>query len=80
MTAQERVLDQLHKMRSRIATARGRVDDLQSKREAIVRRGRELDPPVTWPAMAKVAGVTEDALHKMDRKAREREGAEPVEQ
>lgn len=72
------VLAQLGRLRPSIERAEARLAKLYADRAEAFQAGRTVDPRTnlaraTFPAMAKAAGVSEEAIHKALRSARRRD-------
>lgn len=55
----EQVLADLRKVAKRIAVVDPQLKALYDQRRALFAEGREVDPPVTHPALAEAAGISE---------------------
>lgn len=64
------LLARLRTFSASIRANNAELDDLYAQRLAVYQELRELDPPVTHAAIARAAGVTEDAVAQALRKAR----------
>lgn len=73
------VLNRLRLLRPRIEAQEARLAELYAQRVAAFTDGRSLDPAgrpvVVFPEMAAAAGVSEQAIHKALRNARNRDAA-----